>query len=145
MVRLIAALLLALWLLLVAGVRAEGDTWEHSSVIEHGRTEVVGSNPTAPIIEEEISTQQAIEMAIQQWWPESEWENAWCIIGRESTWRPWVVSPTGDYGLFQLNRIHAASYDWGRILEIDFNVAAAHDLWTTNDWRPWSTRHLCGV
>ena len=26
-----------------------------------------------------------------------------CTIGRESSWRPWVVSPTDDHGLTQIN------------------------------------------
>ncbi len=85
------------------------------------------------------SIDQEIRMAIQQWWPESEWERVWCIIGKESTWRPWVVSPTGDYGLLQLNESHRISYDWSRILEVEYNIAAGADLARTNGWRPWMT------
>lgn len=59
----------------------------------------------------------------------------WC----ESSGRPWVIDK-GNYGLMQINRIHAAEFadgDPNKFLNPEFNVEVAHILYQRHGWQPW--------
>jgi len=67
---------------------------------------------------------------------------AWC----ESRWRARTISPTGDYGVFQVNfRYHG----WRvggvaeRLLDVETNVRVAHDIWAEQGWVPWRWSREC--
>lgn len=51
-----------------------------------------------------------------------------------------IVSRTGDYGLWQINKAaHGRSYDWGRITVPAYNAQAAFKIsGSGTNWRPWS-------
>jgi soluble lytic murein transglycosylase-like protein len=51
------------------------------------------------------------------------------IISVESNWNYDVVSPTGDYGLMQINKkTWQNHYDWDRILEPEYNVKVGIEI-----------------
>lgn len=78
-----------------------------------------------------------------------------CTIGRESSWRPWVVSPTDDHGLAQLNaptwRRHFGRR-WAMVYDPVANVRMAREVfleterlqrrngWTVDGFRAWMGR-----
>jgi hypothetical protein len=78
----------------------------------------------------------------KQFRPAGMWavQKAYCIVGRESTWNPRAISPTGDYGLFQINySAHHRSFDWSRILEPHYNTYVAWRLSNRgHNWQPWA-------
>lgn len=61
----------------------------------------------------------------------------WC----ESSGRPHVISQ-GNYGLMQINRIHAAEFtlnnDPNEFLDPIFNIEVAYTLYQRRGWQPWS-------
>ncbi len=87
------------------------------------------------------------------WWPPSQRANARCIIFHESTNRPDAVSPGGaNLGLLQINRVHAAAFKrlTGKPIDpgaFDPRLAGQFGfvLWSEQGWRPWATRHVCGL
>lgn len=78
-----------------------------------------------------------------------------CTIDRESSWRPWVVSPTNDHGLAQLNaptwRRHFGRR-WALVYDPVENVRMAREVflitereqrrrgWTVDGFRAWMGR-----
>jgi len=51
------------------------------------------------------------------------------IIQVESSWNPQAISPTGDYGLMQINkRTWQNHYDWDRILEPEYNIIVGMEI-----------------
>ena len=69
-----------------------------------------------------------------------------CIIQRESGGDPKAISPTQDYGLFQLNRAaHAANFYrlYHRsfttyALTVEYNARYARYLYDVAGWTPWN-------
>lgn len=61
----------------------------------------------------------------------------WC----ESSGRPNVIAH-GNYGLMQINRIHAAEFtlnnDPNEFLDPNFNIEVAYVLYQRRGWQPWS-------
>lgn len=83
---------------------------------------------------------------------------ATCIINRESGGNPTAISPTRDYGLFQINRAaHRANFErmYGRsfdkyALTVDYNGKYARYLYDyyrsrgMSGWTPWKGgRYSC--
>ena len=79
-----------------------------------------------------------------------------CIAAAESNgdytrpyhYEPRAISPTFDYGLFQINRkTWGRTFDWSRILDPVYNTEVAWRLSARGrSWGPWSaTRGYCGV
>lgn len=66
-----------------------------------------------------------------------------CIAEHESSGDQYKISPTGDYGLWQ---IHAATWGWRATLDPYANARSAvfisHD---GTDWSDWTTHADCGV
>lgn len=68
-----------------------------------------------------------------------------CIIQRESGGNPSAISPTRDYGLFQINRrAHKAQFEriFGapferKALDPDLNSRYARYLYDRVGWSPW--------
>lgn len=62
-----------------------------------------------------------------------------CIASEESGLRRYAVSPTGDYGLFQINRTaHSGWVDFGRIFDPLYNARVAYRLSRRGTaWGPW--------
>lgn len=70
-----------------------------------------------------------------------------CIITRESRWTPNAISPTSDYGLWQLhvtNLYLLYGGDWWDPVD---NTAAAIRLYRLAgySWSPWTTHSSCGI
>lgn len=66
---------------------------------------------------------------------------AWAIVKRESGGRPGAISPTHDYGLFQLNRATWSRQAWwkpAQLLTATYNAAVAYRLSDGGrTWRAW--------
>lgn len=75
---------------------------------------------------------------------------AWAIAMRESGGRPDAISPTGDYGAFQLNRAahgKQAWWDTNRLLTWQYNLQVVYEITDGGrTWYPWDIdgkgRHL---
>ncbi len=48
----------------------------------------------------------------------------------------------GNYGLYQINSVHAARVDYAleRLFDAATNIAVAHALWLERGWQPWACR-----
>lgn len=64
------------------------------------------------------------------------------VANCESTFRPWVTSPGGHIGVFQLAPNHARRIGVtpADLYDAATNVRAAHALWSSAGWQPWSCR-----
>ena len=80
--------------------------------------------------------------------PEAWAEHAGSVIQCESRWRAAAVSPTGDYGLFQLNRrwqeqrVNAMGYQWTDVLNPRVNATVAIAIWESwgRSWGAWACK-----
>ena len=99
-----------------------------------------------------------LRVSIQEFWPESEWDNAAAIAELESGWdafalnnstTPWTpcgstigyrdgvrITAEKSIGYFQIN---SCSFDWpfGRFYNARHNAGTAHMLWAVRGWQPW--------
>lgn len=73
-------------------------------------------------------------------------DTAMRIVTCESNWDPTEVSPTGDYGLFQINRRtweDEFEGEWGmgdwdeNIFDVNTNIRVAQKLHAAAGWAPW--------
>jgi hypothetical protein len=100
-------------------------------------------------------------VAIQEFWPESEWENAADIARLESGFDAFAIadtttptSPCGStigerdgvsisaersVGYFQINSCNFPEWEWQRFYNARHNAGTAHELWDNagQSWRPW--------
>ncbi len=91
--------------------------------------------------------------AIHSYFPESQWTAAVCIVNAEHGWGPVeidAISPTDDWGLFQINRSHEGliktmGYTMDDMLKIRPNAEVAATIWRLQGWTPWTTHSQCGV
>lgn len=62
------------------------------------------------------------------------------IAGCESGYDPSATSPTGDYGLFQINQIHASKWPdfWESWMVAERNAQYAWEIYADQFWYPWS-------
>ena len=73
------------------------------------------------------------------------------VIQCESRWDPAAISPTGDYGLLQLNkrwqegRANRMGYEWSQMLEPEPNIRVAIAIWEEQSWRPWTCATKLGI
>ena len=70
------------------------------------------------------------------------WSTVECLVQRESRGQADAISSTNDYGLMQLNVIHASraaalGYTWPRMLEPVANLTVAWDLYEDAGLGPW--------
>jgi hypothetical protein len=71
-------------------------------------------------------------------WPADEVPRACEVLACESHGNPNAVSRTNDHGLFQINAVHAGSFDWANRYDPTTNAAYARQLWASSGWQPWT-------
>ena len=100
-------------------------------------------------------------VAIQEFWPEEEWENALAVSKLESRWDAFAIDDTTDpahpcgaplrtvgdvqvsaersVGYFQINACNFPDWEWQRLYNARHNAGTAHMLWDQagKSWRPW--------
>lgn len=84
--------------------------------------------------------------AIAHWFPDL-YDSAYGVAHCESTLDPGAISPGGgNWGLFQLNRVHAADFEnvtghpWADVLDADLNAQYARKLYNGQGWGPWACK-----
>ena len=105
---------------------------------------------------------QELFVAIREFWPQAEWDNAAAISRLESLWDAFAVDDTRDadhpcgsvlrtvdgvvvvselsVGYFQVNACNLPSgWEWQRLYNARHNAGTAHMLWVNAgaSWRPW--------
>ena len=100
-------------------------------------------------------------VAICEFWPESEWENAANIARLESGFDAFAIDDTAtaaggcgveigqrdgirvtserSVGYFQINSCNYPGWEWQRFYNARHNAGTAHALWdgAAGSWRPW--------
>ena len=100
-------------------------------------------------------------MAVEEFWPPEEWDNALAISRLESGWDAFSVNDTtsenhpcgapldsvGDVrisaersvGYFQINSCNFPDWEWQRFYNARHNAGTAHLLWEQagRSWSPW--------
>ena len=58
---------------------------------------------------------------------------------------PSIISDSEDYGIFQINAVHAARVagDLTRLLIAEVNVRVAYEIWSEEGWEPWRWSRRC--
>lgn len=90
------------------------------------------------------------------WWPPGQRAAALCVIEHESGGDPHAVSPGGgNFGLLQINRVHAGDFErlTGRpfvpgVFDPHLAGEYGYALWVAvgGRWSPtWSTARACGL
>lgn len=85
-------------------------------------------------------------------WPEHLRAKAHCIAQEESEWQPMVISNTGDWGLFQINR-QTWERKWESVMRRPWrdSLNPTHNSWFAYNvvylegrgFREWSTNRRC--
>lgn len=73
----------------------------------------------------------------------SNCREALIIAKNESGFRPWAISKTNDYGVFQLNcrwQKKRVGGDCNKFLDPDTNIRIAKQIYTEQGWNPWTTK-----
>ena len=109
-----------------------------------------------------------LQVAIQEFWPESEWDNAASIAKLESNFDAFALDDTAtpnggcgvaigerggvritaerSVGYFQINSCNFPDWEWQRFYNARHNAGTAHELWDNagKSWSPWlfSARQL---
>lgn len=101
-----------------------------------------------------------LQLAIKEFWPEEEWDNAASIAFLESGWNAFALADTThggaipcgtvigqldgvnvsaerSVGYYQLNSCNFLGWEWGRFYNVRHNAGTAHDLWSHRGWQPW--------
>jgi hypothetical protein len=103
-----------------------------------------------------------LRVAIQEFWPENQWDNAASIAQLESGFDAFAVNdstnpfapcgtPIGtsadgtvitaerSVGYFQINTCNFPEWEWQRLYNARHNAGTAHMLWdnAAQTWRPW--------
>lgn len=101
-----------------------------------------------------------LQVAIREFWPNSEWDNAASIAQLESAFDAFAVrnttsarhpcgstigvDPSGvtisaelSVGYFQINACNFPTWEWQRLYNARHNAGTAHLLWTMRGWQPW--------
>lgn len=124
--------------------------WATAFAIMNGRTLHVPKLDDAPA---------ELRVAIMEFWPMEEWENAAGISYLESKWDAFAVADTTtdafpcgaiigtrngvrvsaerSVGYFQLNACNFPSWEWQRFYNARHNAGTAHMLWAERGWSPW--------
>lgn len=90
---------------------------------------------------------------VEQYFPQSEVINALRIMSAENgSGDPKRISKpnrngTIDHGLFQINTCHKnrVDGDLSQLQDAETNVRIAHDIWSEQGWKPWSTAKKLGL
>ena len=108
-----------------------------------------------------ISAPMELQVVVEEFWPEQEWDNALAISRLESGWDAFAVNdttspehpcgsllhPVGDVdvsaersvGYFQINSCNFPDWEWQRLYNARHNAGTAHKLWDDagQSWKPW--------
>jgi hypothetical protein len=106
-----------------------------------------------------VDAPEDLQLAIREFWPESEWDNAASIAYLESGWNAFALldSTTADVpcggelpsrdgvgitaersvGHFQINACNFPNWEWQRLYNVRHNAGTAHMLWGQRGWNPW--------
>jgi hypothetical protein len=98
-------------------------------------------------------------VAIREFWPAVQWDNAASLSFLESGWDAFALSNTTDasvscgdviyirdglpitaersVGYFQLNSCNFPDWEWQRFYNARHNAGTAHMLWAARGWSPW--------
>jgi hypothetical protein len=96
---------------------------------------------------------------IQEFFPDTEWDNAANIAYLESAWNAFAVANTTDrfipcgtplrvvdgvqvvaersVGYFQINSCNYPTWEWQRLYNARHNCGTAHLIWAAQGWRAW--------
>jgi hypothetical protein len=100
-----------------------------------------------------------LQVAIREFWPENEWENAAAIAELESGWNAFALNDSAtkaggcgkhigqiqgvpitserSVGYFQINACNFPTWEWQRFYNARHNAGTAHLLWEQRGWQPW--------
>lgn len=99
-----------------------------------------------------------LRVAITEFWPPEEWDNAAAIAQLESGWDAFALHNTADrwgcgtivgtiggvaitgersVGYFQINSCAHPDWEWQRLYNARENAGTAHALWAVRGWEPW--------
>jgi hypothetical protein len=102
-----------------------------------------------------------LQVAISEFWPDSEWDNAAAIAQLESGFDAFAVDDSTDnehpcgaflrvedgvrvtaersVGYFQINSCNFPEWEWQRFYNARHNAGTAHRLWDAagQSWQPW--------
>ncbi len=100
-----------------------------------------------------------LRVAILEFWPEEEYNNAASIAYLESAWDAFALLDSTDathpcgagvdirdgvpitaersVGYFQINACNFPHWEWARLYNARHNAGTAHMLWAERGWRPW--------
>ena len=78
-----------------------------------------------------------ITVAVHRHFPPEEWDTAFCVAFRASTWQPTAVGLAGEISIWQIHPVHFGRFDTERLWKIDYNTWAASVLWQERGWQPW--------
>lgn len=103
---------------------------------------------------------EELQVAIAEFWPVDQWDNAAAIAEAESAFNAFAVNdttgaahPCGAFlgvrdgvrisaersvGYFQINSCNYPDWEWQRLYNARHNAGTAHMLWSSaNGWSPW--------
>lgn len=72
-----------------------------------------------------------------------ECQNALLIAKNESGFRPWAISKTNDYGVFQINcrwQKRRVGGNCNKFLDPMTNIKIAKQMFDEQGWNPWTTK-----
>lgn len=89
---------------------------------------------------------------IQKYFPPSEWSNAEKVMQAESGGKsndvgdnyPINGQTIPSYGLFQIRALPGRP-DPSKLVDPDFNVQYAANMWKSQGWEPWTTARKMGL
>lgn len=107
-------------------------------------------DPTAP---------GELVLAIREFWPSDQWDNAITIAYLESRWDAFALADTTDafhpcgarlkqksgvwilaersVGYFQVNSCNFPDWEWQRLYNARHNAGTAHMIWSEQGWNAW--------
>lgn len=76
---------------------------------------------------------------VEKYFPPQEVNNALLTMQKESSCRSDAYSSTNDYGLMQINAVHAdmVNGDLNALYEPETNVRVAYQIFTGRNWNAW--------
>jgi hypothetical protein len=101
-----------------------------------------------------------LQLAIREFWPETEWDHAAQVSELESGFNPFAeldttrggqipcgsnigelrgtpISAEHSVGYFQINVCNFPDWEWARLFNTRHNAGTAHGLWAARGWQPW--------
>lgn len=100
-----------------------------------------------------------LQVSIQEFWPQEEWDNAANIANLESGFNAFALNDSTDanhpcgafietrngvnitaersVGYFQINSCNYPGWEWQRLYNARHNAGTAHMLWNARGWSPW--------